>query len=106
MARTLIHAPRSARRGEIIEIRTLISHPMETGFRRDSDGRPLPRDLVQRFSCRYDGQVVFAAELFAAVAANPYIAFSTVATSSGNLTLTWEGDHGFAHTETLALTVT
>lgn len=105
MARTLIHAPRSARRGEVIEIRTLISHPMETGFRRDSDGRPLPRDLIRRFSCRYDGELVFSAELFAAVAANPYIAFSTVATASGTLQLTWEGDHGFVHTETLALTV-
>jgi sulfur-oxidizing protein SoxZ len=105
MARTLIHAPRSARRGEVIEIRTLISHPMETGFRRDSDGRPMPRDLIRRFSCRYDGELVFSAELFAAVAANPYIAFSTVATASGTLQLTWEGDQGFVHTETLALTV-
>lgn len=105
MARTLIHAPRSARLGEVIEIRTLISHPMETGFRRDSDGRPLPRDLIRRFSCRYDGELVFSAELFAAVAANPYIAFSTVATASGTLQLTWEGDQGFVHTETLALTV-
>jgi sulfur-oxidizing protein SoxZ len=106
MARTLITAPRTARRGEVIEIRTLIAHAMETGLRVDAEGRKLPRDIIHRFTCRYGDELVFSAELFTAVAANPYIAFSTVATATGTLSLTWEGDHGFMHTETLALTVT
>jgi sulfur-oxidizing protein SoxZ len=110
MARTLITAPRTARRGEVIEIRTLIAHAMETGLRVDAEGRKLPRDIIRRFTCRFSccegDELVFSAELFTAVAANPYLAFSMVATASGMLSLTWEGDNGFVHTETLALTVT
>jgi sulfur-oxidizing protein SoxZ len=106
MARTLIDVPASPRHGEIIEIRTLIAHPMETGFRVGGDGQKLPRDIIRRLSCRYDGELVFSAEFFAAVAANPYCAFHTVANGSGTLTFTWEGDNGFTQTETVAITVT
>ena len=105
-ARTLINIPSTARRGEVIEIRTLIGHVMETGFRPGADGRVLPRDIIQRFSCKYNGELVFSAELFSAVAANPYIAFHTVAMASGTLSFTWEGDNGFAQTENVAITVT
>jgi sulfur-oxidizing protein SoxZ len=106
MARALITMPATARKGEIVEIRTLIAHPMETGYRRGDDGAVLPRNLIRRFTCVYDGETVFAAELFPAVAANPLIAFSTVATVSGTLTFTWDGDNGFAQTERIAITVT
>jgi sulfur-oxidizing protein SoxZ len=105
MAQTLINVKRNAKRGELLEITTLIAHPMETGFRADSEGKMLPRDIIRRFSCTYDGEVVFSAELFPAVAANPYIAFSTVATASGTLVFRWEGDHGFAQTDSVAITV-
>lgn len=106
MARTLITAPSTAKRGEVIELRTLIAHVMETGFRPDATGQVKPRDLITRFSCRYNNELVFSAELYPAVAANPYLAFSTVATESGTLSFTWEGDNGFAQTETVAITVT
>ena len=106
MARTLITAPKTARRGEVIALRVLIAHPMETGYRPGADGQVLARDLLRRFTCRYDGELVFAADLYAAVAANPYLAFTTVATRSGTLSFTWEGDKGFAQTESVALTVT
>lgn len=106
MARTLITAPSTAKRGEVIELRTLIAHVMETGFRPDANGQVKPRDLISRFSCRYNNELVFSAELYPAVAANPYLAFSTVATESGTLSFTWEGDNGFAQTETVAITVT
>ena len=106
MARTLINAPSAAKRGEVIEIRATIGHPMETGFRPGQDGKIVPRNILQRFSCRYNGELVFSAELFSAVSANPYLAFHTVATSSGTLALTWEGDNGFSQTENLTLTVT
>ena len=105
MARTLINAPTSARRGEVIEIRATIGHPMETGFRAGEDGKVLPRNIIQAFSCRYNGEQVFSAELFSAVSANPYIAFHTVATDSGTLVLNWEGDNGFTQTESINLTV-
>ncbi|WP_394779742.1 thiosulfate oxidation carrier complex protein SoxZ [Undibacterium sp.] len=106
MASTVINVPEKARRGEVIEIRTLIRHTMETGFRPGADGSIQPRDIIQRFSCQYNGEQVFAAELFSAVAANPYIAFHTVATDSGTLTFHWEGDNGFSQTETAKITVT
>ena len=105
MARTLINAPKNAKRGEVIEIRATIGHPMETGFRPDETGKIVPRNIIKKFSCRYNDELVFSAEMFSAVSANPYLAFYTVALESGTLTLTWEGDNGFSQTETLLLTV-
>ena len=105
MAQTLINVKRNAQRGEVLEITTLIAHPMETGFRADSEGKMQPRNIIRRFSCSYDGQTVFNAELFPAVAANPYLVFSTVATQSGTLVFKWEGDQGFSQTESVAITV-
>lgn len=110
MARARITMPRSAKRGEIVEIRTLIAHPMESGYRPGEDGRVLPRDLIRHFSCHYEDErgdeLVFSAELFPAVAANPLISFYTVATASGTLRFSWEGDNGFAQTERVAISVT
>lgn len=110
MTRAIVTAPAAAKRGEVIEIRALIQHPMETGYRPGADGKILPRDLIRRFTCRYDdgtnNEIVFSAELFAAIAANPLIVFHTAATASGTLTLTWSGDNGFAHRESVALRVT
>ena len=105
MARTLINAPKTAKRGEVIEIRATIGHPMETGFRPDESGKILPRNIIKKFSCRYNGELVFSAEMFSAMSANPYLAFHTLALESGTLALTWEGDGGFSQTETLTLTV-
>lgn len=105
MARALVNMPRTARRGEVIEIRALIGHPMETGYRPGADGKVLARDILRRFSCRYNGEQVFGAELHPAISANPYIAFHTVATESGTLEFRWEGDKGFSHTETVTITV-
>lgn len=104
--RTLISVPRTARRGEVIEIRVTIAHPMETGYRPGADGKRLPRDIIRRFSCRYEGEVVFTADLYPAVSANPYLAFHTMATDTGTLEFRWEGDNGFAHAERAMLTVT
>jgi len=105
MARALVHMPPAAKAGEVIEIRALISHPMETGYRPGPDGKVLARDIIRRFSCRYNGEQVFSAELHQAISANPYIGFFTVATVSGTLEFSWEGDNGFAQTEKMAITV-
>jgi sulfur-oxidizing protein SoxZ len=106
MARALVHMQAAARRGEVIEIRALVAHPMETGYRPGADGKVLARDIIRRFTCRYNGEIVFAAELHPAIAANPYIAFYTVATDSGSLEFKWEGDRGFVQAETMPITVT
>ena len=99
MARALINVPPKAKRGEIIEIKTLISHIMETGFRHDNIGKPIPRDIITAFVCTYNGEEIFRAELYPAIAANPFITFFTVATESGTLEFEWTGDNGFAATE-------
>lgn len=106
MARTLIQAPASARKGEVVELRVTIAHPMETGYRPGADGRVLPRDIIRRFSCRYNGEVVFSAELFPAIAANPYLSFHLLAGDSGTLEFEWQGDKGFAQVERRTLQVT
>lgn len=103
--RTLIHVPNPARRGEVIEIRTTLGHPMESGHRADSQGRLVPRSIVTRFECRLDGERVFGMDLYPAVAANPYVAFALRAQRSGTLVFSWEGDHGFRHSESVPLVV-
>lgn len=105
MASVLVNMPKTARRGEVIEIKTLIAHPMETGFRPGTNGRLIARDIITRFSCEYDGAEIFALTLTPAIAANPFIAFSTVATRSGTLTFRWTGDNGLSVEETASLTV-
>ena len=105
MASALINVPARATRGEVIEIKTLISHAMETGYRRTQLGAAIPRDIVRLFVCTYNGTEVFRAELHPAIAANPFIAFSTVATESGTLVFHWTGDNGFSVTESAAITV-
>lgn len=105
MARALISVPQTARRGEVIEIRTLVAHPMETGYRRDSAGGAIPRDIIRNFVCTYNGAEIFRADLFPAVAANPFIAFTTVATESGTLEFRWTDDRGETQTESRPITV-
>ena len=105
MASALINVPARAKRGEIIEIKTLISHPMETGYRRTQLGALVPRDIIRLFVCTYNGTEIFRAELHPAIAANPFIVFSTVATESGTLAFHWTGDRGFSETESVAITV-
>ena len=105
MARTLITAPSTARRGEAIVLRALLQHPMESGFRAGADGKVLTRDIVRRFSCLYNGERVVAVELFPAVAANPYLEFSALAIDSGTLSFIWEGDNGFVHREQRTISV-
>ena len=105
MSRVVVNLPQRARRGEVIEIRTLAGHVMETGFRRTQLGELVPRDIITRFTCSYNGVEVFSAELHPAVAANPLIAFTTVATASGTLEFRWSGDNGYSATHTASITV-
>ena len=99
MVRAIVNVPTTSRRGDVVEVRALIQHPMETGYRVSAGGERLPRDLIRRVECRFEGELVFAAELHAAVAANPYLAFHLRMERSGTLSIAWTGDNGFAHTE-------
>ncbi|WP_457427219.1 thiosulfate oxidation carrier complex protein SoxZ [Roseateles sp. P5_E7] len=103
--RAVITLPATVKPGEVFEVRATVAHAMETGYRSSDEGARLPRDLVRRFECRLDGELVFAADLFAAVSANPYLAFWLRADKPGELRFSWRGDNGFEHRETRPLTV-
>ena len=105
MSKPRIRLPEQAKVGEVIEIKTLISHVMETGQRKEADGKPIPRSIINSFSAKFGGTEVFSAELHPGISANPYIAFTTVATESGTITMTWTGDNGFSATESAAIAV-
>lgn len=105
MARALINVPAKAKRGEIIAIKTLISHVMETGFRHNTMGARIQRDIIDTLVCTYNGEEIFRATLHSAIAANPFVSFHTVATESGTLTFTWSGDNQFSQTETANIVV-
>jgi sulfur-oxidizing protein SoxZ len=105
MANALIHAPKTARRGEAIEIKALILHPMETGFRPGTNGRIIPRNIIERFSASWNGEEVFAMEMSPAIAANPFVSFFVVAEKSGTVKFHWSGDNGFLVEEQVAIAV-
>jgi sulfur-oxidizing protein SoxZ len=105
MARVVVNVPAEAKRGEVIEIRTLAGHPMETGFRRTQLGEVIPRDIIRSFVCTYNGEEIFRADFHPAIAANPLMTFSTIATASGTFEFKWAGDKGFALTELAKITV-
>ena len=106
MASALINIPAKAKRGDIIEIKTLMSHIMETGYRHTASGEVVPRDIITSFTCRFNGAEIVRADLFPAISANPFLAFSTIATRSGTLTFTWIDDLGTTQRATAEITVT
>ena len=103
--RTRIAAPDRAAAGEVIAIRTLISHPMESGFRRDATGQVIARDILVRFECRFESELVFAADLAPGTAANPYLSFHFRAERSGRLRFLWRDQAGAETREQHALVV-
>ena len=105
MARALINAPTRAKVGDIIEIKTLVSHPMETGYRVGLGGEMIPRDIIQSFVCTYNGEEIYRAEFSQAIAANPYLTFHTMAVETGVLEFRWTGDNDFLLVETASITV-
>ena len=106
MARALVNVPPTAAKGTVVEVKVLIAHPMETGYRPGPDGRIVPRDIITDFTCDYGGTTVFAATFSPAMSANPYLTFTFVAAESGPVVLTWAGDNGFRQVETATLRVT
>ena len=105
MPSALINVPKKAKRGDVIEVKTLMSHIMETGYRHTAEGEIVPRDIITSFACRYNGVEIFRADLFPAIAANPFITFFTVATESGKFDFEWIGDRGFSETASASIIV-
>lgn len=108
MRNARISIPNRARVGEVIEIKTLITHPMESGFRRNSVGQQIPRDILTHFSCAFNDKIIFEATLQPGIAANPYLTFHHRVTTSGRYTLKWTDQHGETtiHTRELSATPT
>jgi sulfur-oxidizing protein SoxZ len=94
MVKPRIKLPDSAKIGEVIEIKTLVSHVMETGQRKDSDGKIIPRKILNSFLVTFAGAEVFSAELYPAISANPYLAFFMRVPSAGDFEFTWVEDGG------------
>jgi sulfur-oxidizing protein SoxZ len=86
--------PEQAQAGEIIEIKALITHVMETGNRKDADGKPIPRNIIHTFIAHYDGALVFKADLSSGISANPYLSFFLKVPGPGELSVRWLDDEG------------
>ncbi len=89
-----VQVPPTAKKGESFEIRVLVQHPMETGFRRDVNGQSIPMHIVNQLSCTSGGRKVFSAELGTGMSANPYVSFYAVAQASGEVVVEWSDDRG------------
>jgi len=101
-----IKLPESASIGEVIEIKALISHVMETGNRKDADGKPIPRNIINAFTATYAGNLVFKAEFGSGISANPFLAFFMRVPGPGEFELTWTDDQGVKTVEKATLNVT
>lgn len=100
-----LKVPKEARRGEVIELKTLLSHPMETGFRKDDAGNIIPRKIINRFTCEFNGKPVFIANLEPSIAANPFLQFTARLEESGTFKFTWTDDDGTITTAEEKITV-
>ena len=100
-----INVPATVPRGKPFEVRILIRHPMETGYRMDEGGKAIPRNVVRSFACRYNGDAVFSARLSSGIAANPYLRFFVTARESGPLAIEWLDDGGVRGSESVTVTV-
>jgi sulfur-oxidizing protein SoxZ len=100
-----VRLPAQAKSGELIEIKTLISHDMETGLRKDASGANVPRKIINKFTAAFNGKTVFEADWNPAISANPYQSFFYKAVESGEFTFTWKDDDGSDYVATNKLTV-
>jgi sulfur-oxidizing protein SoxZ len=101
-----IKLPKEAKKGEVIEIKTLIAHVMETGLRKDQDGKLIPRRIINKFTCEFNGKPVFSVDIEPAVAANPYMQFTARVEESGTFRFAWVDDDGTVTTTEQQIAVT
>lgn len=100
-----IQVPPTIRKGEPFEVKVLVQHPMETGYRRDLNGQSIPANIVDKMVARIGDRQVFSAELGTGIAANPYVSFYCTAQASGELVVEWSDDRGERGRVTAALNV-
>jgi sulfur-oxidizing protein SoxZ len=100
-----IRVPRDATVGETITIKTLISHPMESGQRKDSDGNTIPRSIINRFTCDFNGVNVIDVTFEPAISTNPFLEFQALVPEAGTFEFTWYDDDGDVYTDTKDITI-
>ena len=100
-----VKVPRSAAAGETVTLKTLISHPMESGQRKGSDGNPIPRSIINRFTCEFNGSSVVDVTLEPAISTNPYFQFDAVVDAAGEFKFTWYDDDGSVYEETKSIKI-
>jgi sulfur-oxidizing protein SoxZ len=105
MVNVMVNAPRTAKKGELVELKALIQHPMETGFRVGPEGRAIPRNIIERFTATWNGAEIFSMAFSPAIAANPFVSFFAVAAESGTIAFRWTGDEGFVAEKSVAIEV-
>ena len=106
MAKPRVKVPSEAKVGDIVEIKTMIKHVMETGLRKDKKGEPIPRKIINSFSCEFEGKPVFSTTIYPSVSANPYFAFSFKVPGPGKMKFKWVEDGGAVTELTKDITVT
>ena len=105
MNKPRIKLPDSAKAGDIIDIKTVVTHVMETGNRKDAEGKTIPRNIINLFVAKFAGTEVFRAEFGSGISANPYLSFSMRVPGPGQFEFAWTGDEGEVITETASLNV-
>lgn len=100
-----VRVPKTASAGEVVAIKTLISHPMESGRRKDRDGNTIPRSIINRFTAEFNGTLVLDAALEPAISTNPYIEFSVKVPESGDFKFTWYDDDGSVYEDVQSIEV-
>ena len=105
MASARLKVPKKAKKGDIITVKSLIKHKMETGQRKGKDGKPIPRNIINKVTATYNGAEVFSADWAPAVSANPFLSFKVRATESGTIELKWTDDKGKVVSKSAKITV-
>jgi sulfur-oxidizing protein SoxZ len=100
-----VKVPSSATAGEVITIKTLISHPMESGQRKDGDGNLIPRSIINRFTCEFNGESVLDVIMAPSISTNPYFEFDAKVPEAGEFKFTWYDDDGDVYEETKSISV-
>lgn len=100
-----VRVPRDAKSGDVVSVRSLISHPMESGLRRGSDGNLIPRQIINRFTCAFNGEMVVDVTLHGGISTNPYFQFDAKVNESGSFEFTWYDDNGSIYTDTAQISV-
>ena len=105
MINTRVSVPANANKGDVIELKALIQHPMESGHRRGPRGEAIPRDIIVKFVCEYNNNEVLSVDVHPGVSANPLITFYTIATKSGEINFKWTDQHGQVWTDQAKIAV-